>query len=432
MDVIEKAIRSAFEKGDAEDRAFREKVYRSAFAALDRALQANPNVTVETAISRRKGLQAKITEIESEFIPAVPAMESAPETPEVEPSTPEVDPDPTASGASAIDPAGTMVEPPVPDIEPAAPFVESGTPPAGPASSAPPEAGAARPSGTPPRAEPVFGSPSSAPEPISIDRDMDGGTPDLSEIVAVERDSGAERVALPGDGPIEVSADPDAAVVRERRRPFAAMFLIVTLLAAGAIGLWWSVQTGLLKSPAERDTTVPNPPAVTESEDFSPDEEPVQPPMKPGDTDALQNWISVFSPSDPSLVRAPADTSADVLEGDDGQFLRIRSGTSGSAILFDVGQGILEQIAGKHAIFDIVAATEEGQETQISVDCNFGELGDCGRKRYAVGHDRGEFLFEMELPDETPGASGTIAINSDITNQGKAVDIYEIRVSVSE
>ncbi len=71
MDVIEKAIRGAFEKGDADSRTFRERVYRSAFAALDRALQANPGVTVETAISRRKALQAKITEIEQEYIPAL-------------------------------------------------------------------------------------------------------------------------------------------------------------------------------------------------------------------------------------------------------------------------------------------------------------------------------------------------------------------------
>ncbi|MER9472865.1 hypothetical protein NKI60_09900, partial [Mesorhizobium sp. M0520] len=71
MDAIEKAIRNAFEKGNADDRAFRERVYRSAFAALDRALQANPNVTVEVAIKRRKAVQAKITEIESEFLPAV-------------------------------------------------------------------------------------------------------------------------------------------------------------------------------------------------------------------------------------------------------------------------------------------------------------------------------------------------------------------------
>ncbi|MEP1516838.1 MAG: hypothetical protein ABJK32_12285, partial [Nitratireductor sp.] len=45
LNPIEKAIRNALDKGDAGDRAFREKVYRSVHAALERTLQANPGVT---------------------------------------------------------------------------------------------------------------------------------------------------------------------------------------------------------------------------------------------------------------------------------------------------------------------------------------------------------------------------------------------------
>ena len=120
------------------------------------------------------------------------------------------------------------------------------------------------------------------------------------------------------------------------------------------------------------------------------------------------------------------------MKDDSGSFLRITSGPAGSAISFDVGQGILEQIAGKHAVFDIIARAEDGKETQMSVDCNFGELGDCGRKRYAVGNQRNEYLFDVQMPAKRPGAAGSIAINSDFDKQGKSVDIYEIRVSVTE
>ena len=74
LDPVEKAIRSALEKGNAEDRAFRERVYRSAFAALDRATASQPQLTVEMAIKRRQSLQAKITNIESEYLPAAPAL----------------------------------------------------------------------------------------------------------------------------------------------------------------------------------------------------------------------------------------------------------------------------------------------------------------------------------------------------------------------
>lgn len=402
MDAIEKAIRNAFEKGNAEDRAFREKVYRSAFAALDRALQANPSLTVEAAINRRKAMQAKITEIESEFQPAAPAAGAAPE--------------PVTGAASE-----RAADAPEPRVDGA---------PESTASVAPEPVVTAR-TGS----EPTFdvsvelerreGAASSARAPeVSLDwrvepRDAPP-TPDIS---------GARIPTLAGDTAAEVAPDRDERRAR-RRLPFAQMFLAATVLAAIGIGGWWAFQTGLLKTPAERDTTVPNPPATVESEDFIPEAE--APPLLPGQADAERNWITVFSPENATQVAAPADTSAEVMEDDSGSFLRIRSGESGSAIVFDVGQGILEQVAGKRATFDIVARAEEGQETEMSVDCNFGELGDCGRRRYAVGYQQGDYLFELDFPNANPGSGGTIAINSDFSNQGKAVDIYEIRVSVVE
>ena len=138
----------------------------------------------------------------------------------------------------------------------------------------------------------------------------------------------------------------------------------------------------------------------------------------------------MFSPDDPSLVNAPTGAAAEVSEDESGTFMRIRSGTTGGAVVFDVGQGILEQISGKKAVFDIVARAAEGKPTEISISCDFGELGDCGRRRYAVGYERGEYLFDVELPAKSPGAGGSIAIDSDFANEGKAVDIYQIRVSV--
>lgn len=369
MDSIEKAIRNAFEKGDSENREFREKVYRAAFAALDRALKSNPNMTVEVAINRRKTLQATITEIESEFMPAAPAVSLGASQ---NSTAPEVslngNPAQTAPSVSVApqrqDPRAAGVTPVVPDIMPDAPM----------------------------------------PPPVAVK----------------EKRSRSERRAA------------DRATRRaERRSPFAAMFMVVTLLTMAGIGAWWAVQTGLFRTPEEIDTSVHNPPKTLESEDFSPNAAGSGP-ARPGELDAARNWITVFSPSDPSDVSAPRGTTAEISKDDTGSFLRIGSGSSGSAVSFDVGKGVLEQIAGKHAVFDIIARAEDGKETQMAVACNFGELGDCGRKRYIVGYQRGEYLFEMDVPDKDPGAAGSIAINADIDNGGKSVDIYEIRVSVTE
>ena len=207
------------------------------------------------------------------------------------------------------------------------------------------------------------------------------------------------------------------------------MFIAVTLFAAAAMGAWWAFEVGLFKMPSEIDTSVHNPPVVVEGEDFNPDDR--TPALsEPGKADDLRDWITVFTPSDPSAVSAPSGATAEVRNDESGSFLRIRSGATGAAVIFDLGQGILEQIAGKKAVFDIVARAEGGKQTEISVSCDFAELGDCGRKRYAVGYERGEYLFDVELPANKPGAGGSIAINSDFANDGKAVDIYQIRVSV--
>jgi hypothetical protein len=101
-------------------------------------------------------------------------------------------------------------------------------------------------------------------------------------------------------------------------------------------------------------------------------------------------------------------------------------------VRFDIGQGVLERIAGRSAIFAITARAEEDRATQMSVECNLAALGDCGRKRYAVEHEPNDFLFEVALPDRAPGAGGSVAITPDIQNQGRAVDIFSIRVAISE
>ncbi|RWD31062.1 MAG: hypothetical protein EOS48_10395 [Mesorhizobium sp.] len=398
MDAIEKAIRNAFEKGNAEDRVFRERVYRSAFAALDRALQANPGVTVEVAIKRRKAVQAKITEIESEFLPAVPGVGQPTDgdaaAPAVkQPADSEADADAEAEAEAEVETdAGADAEPaPPPDVVVDAPAMP-----------------------------PASDAPRSRVLPVVPDIMPDAVFPGVPEIDMSSPPS-------TGDGDAEVMPDRDDRRVRGPRLPLTAIFLGVTLLAAVGIGLYFAAQTGVFKSAAELDTAPPQTAPTVEDDDFTPPGDTASP---LGSGDVERDWINVFSPSDPTLVSAPSDAKAEVMQDDSGSFLRIRSGATGSAISFDVGQGVLEKLAGKHATFDIIARSEEGKETQISVDCNFGELGDCGRKRYAVGHERNEYLFDVRFPDKRPGAAGTIAINSDFDKQGKSVDIYEIRVSI--
>ena len=323
MDPIEKAIRSAFAKGDPGDRAFREKVYRSAFGALDRAIQASPNMTEAIAARRRETLLAAITAIETEFVPARPAAPAAAPTPE--------------GGAPEV----TVPEAPEPALSPT----------------------------------------------------LDGE----------RRPAARRREETVG----RTARMPPREDRRPRRRWRAAGLLVLLLVVLGAAAWWLAGPGSVLQQPRAGDEA---------------------PPRVPGAADMPESWIDIFTPADPTTVSAPGDSQAEVMEDDSGRFIRIRSGASGSPVLFDIGQGILERAAGERAVFNIVARAPAGAATQISVDCSLGELGDCGRKRYAVGAAREEFLFEIDLPAVRPGSGGTIAVNPDVEGGGKAVDIYAVRI----
>lgn len=399
LDAIETAIRNAFEKGDAENRAFREAVYRKAFAALDRALQANPGLTVETAIKRRRILQQKITEIESEYIPAVqPAMQPA-APPESWGDLPREDA-PRAEGQRADPPA-----------------VEA-------SGGYDPLSGAVE----------MHFEPGPASEMIELDAShdisMDGPNRDRGEagLSGIDMRAEARQTAAAGPAGGSVDADPDPRRPRRRRRPFVILFFAATILAAAGVGLWFADSTGLFLTDAERDTSVPNPQPGAE-EDYVPEDE--EPPVLSSEPDSQRAWIAIFDPDDAEAVNAPTGTTAEAMRDDSGAFLRVRSGASGEAVSFDVGQGVLERIAGRKVTFDIVARAADEAGAEMAVDCNFGELGDCGRKRYALNYDPADYLFELTLPEAQPGAAGAIAINSDVSGAGRAVDIYEIKVSLS-
>jgi len=351
LDAIERAIRNALEKGNADDRVFRERVYRVAYSSLQRAMEDNPRIDAQGAARRRELFKQHVVAIEREYMPALEAEQAVPDMPAPAPLPDEVSP----VGPDRRQAAGTSSL----DVAP----------------------GDGR-------------SPSPARE-------------DAGELSLGERD----RL--------------DARTFRaERRRPYALLFSVFTVLAALAIGLWWYAP--LVFGPGGGG--VANPPATLEEESFTPEDDGEPDTVLPG-TEVL-NWIDVFEPSDPASIRAPGGTSAEVASDAGEAFLRIRSTSEGAAIGFDIGEGTLQRLAGKTAIFSIDARSEEQRETQISIACDFAGLGDCGRRRYLLAAERGEYLFEVAIPSGTPAGAGSIEIVPDIANEGRPVDIFAIRVAV--
>lgn len=400
LDVIEKAIRDAFEKGDPGNRDFRVKVYRSAFTALDRALEGNAGVSPDAAATRREKLRMAITEIESEFVAAKDdnVILDAAEGVAAE--------DPAVETGFAHPPLQSALDVTTPEVTVSEPLVRSEARPAAGNS----DRG---------RTEPPPVDMGHAASPYSVRSPSVVPEPRLDA-----KDNAAANAAY------EIETGPDNQPPPPLRRRSSggrlgrllASVIVLAVLAAIVYGLWWALASNPFEPPAQRARD--HPPATI---DGRPEQAGVGQVQSSG---ASQLTIDVFVPTDLSTVAAAAGATANVKQGDEGKFLQIRSGASGAGVSFQIGAGIMQRIAGKRAVFDIVASSDGGDKTQMAVTCDFGGLGNCDRRRYEVGRDRNDYLLEVELPDGSSGRPGRIAINPDLNNTGKAADIYAIRVSI--
>jgi hypothetical protein len=377
VDGIESAIRNALARGDMGDRSFRERVYRSVFAALERKIAEASGLSADDAQRRREALKQRIVNIEREF--AVRAAERA-----------------------------------APDM--GAPAAAPQNPAAGPAAEAPSLGPADR--GDPAGTAPSIDIGAAAPRAGLEDRDA-------ALAVRPSREAPAGGYSLPGvSGDLPENAVDEAA--EERRRPWGILLIVVSVLAMLVIGGLWAWQAGLFDPD---DGSVPNPPVELEDEEFAPD----APPPLSQDEAAERAWVTAFSAAEPVGFTPLAGASAELMEEDEGvKFLRLRSSTDSAAVAFAVNRDALAAMAGGPVVFDIVARAQEGQETQISVSCDFGTLGDCGRRRYVVGLHRADFLFEVDLPAGTPSGDGSVSIVTDVDGAGKAIDLFEIRLAPAQ
>jgi len=353
LDSMEQAIRNALGKGNAEDPAFRERVYRSAQAALERAVLANQAIPAEAIARRRKQFLDTIARIEADFAPAV------------------------APAAPVARPAPRM---PSIDID------ERRAPPQRPV----------QPAG---RMEPSFGDERGEPAaPAAPERRERQTSQPVTQ----------ERAPLP----------------QRRRKPFPWGMLAGLTIFVVIVGLvyWAAVEFGLVGSSNGRGQS-----PLTAPQNNSGSSEA---PARPGNNDPLADWMPVFSPSDPTSVAVSPGARAEVVTRDGHQVMRISSGRGGAPLRFEIGAGVLERLAGKRALFDIVAVAS-GEATQMSVTCALGGLEDCGRNRYPVGVEQSEYLFEVEVPQGAGRAAGAIEIIADVSDGDKSVDIVEIRVSTA-
>lgn len=386
MSGLETAIRNALERSERSNAEVRARIYQSARQALENGLKKQEIEDPDIIAKQRHRLEAVIHAIETEERAALKARTASP-----------------VVSLADVKAKGDV----------------AGSAPAGAATAARQEPGfqaEARPASTADGGLGALGA---------LRPERDGPMAAAQPVTDGEKAAGAARSG---------SIAPDLGVAdkrprRRRRGRFLSFLMVVaTLAAAVGAGVWWVETNDLLKSPAERDTNVANPPAVVESEDFP---GTAGLPTLGAQEGFSGDWIEVFTSADAADVTPGARATAEPFSDAGGERIRLASATGAKEgeVAIDIPADVLAELSGKSSTLALSVQALPGKTTEFSVECDFAALGACGRHRFTAHDERIDMLFKINFEDgRAPGSSGKLLINSDVSGAGNSLDLFAIRV----
>ncbi|THK34919.1 biotin transporter BioY [Ensifer sp. MPMI2T] len=380
MSGLETAIRNALERSDRTNAEIRARIYQSARQALENGLKKQQIEDPDVIAKQRHRLEAVIHAIETEERAALRAR-------------------PTAAPVVSLGGAGERAAP-----NPAAADLSVS-----------------------PRREPSAGEKGRAGQG---DSDLGALRADREDSLATGRTTATSQSAAAGGKAESAAPDVGAADKRPRKRRRGRLLsfamVVATLAAAAGATVWWIQTNDLLKSPA--DTSVANPPATVESEDFD-------------GAAGLQNlaaqegfsgeWIEVFTPAEVAAIRPGARSTVEPLNDEGGERVRVTSAVAGrdGDLVFEIPADILAQLSGKSSTLALTVQAMPGKTAEFSVECDFSSLGACGRHRFTVHDERLDMLFKISFDrGSTPSGPGRLVLNSDVSGAGNSLDVFAIRV----
>ena len=406
MSGLETAIRSALERSDRANPEIRARIYQSARQALEAGLRKQDITDVGIISAQRQRLEATIRAIEGDerAHPPEPRVPPEVEAPYVPPAAQQQAPQPIQQ---------RQEQEPVMSIR-----GETRDRPAAAQASVPVE---------PSARESDFG-------------DMRAGPADH-----LGADSDQRQAAAP-TATRSMNFKPERAAVRRKPRKFFSRLLVFCILLAFlGVGAWWIKTSGVFMTAAQRDTSVPNPPAHVDSQDFkgnasdddTSDDDDNSGPANPGlatidpQNSFSEEWIEIFKPTDGAKVVSGTQAKAENVSENEGPAVRLTSQTSGpdGNASVEVPVNVLQQLAGKSSTVALTLQSTSDTPTQITVECDFGSLGSCGRHRFDVTRQKTDALFQVRYDRSlAPTAPGHLIINSDVDGKARGINIYAIRV----
>ncbi|MBY5804853.1 regulator [Rhizobium ruizarguesonis] len=391
MSGLETAIRTALENSDRDNPEVRARIYQSARQALEAGLRKQDITDTEVVAHHRHRLESTIHAIEGEERDRLHPRQRPPEVPV--PPVVEM-PAPPVHQAQVDEFDGPMVsgETRAPDVAP------------------------------------------NRGDESSLD-DVHAGSADHLAAAPV----GEERLAR-GQRATNMDFRPERAAGRRKPRKFFSRLLVwCVLLAFIGIGAWWAHTSGLLMTAAERDTSVANPPASTQPEDFTGNDDSAgnaashtdQPVTIDPQNSFSADWIPLFKPEDADKIQSGPRARTEKIAENDGPAVRLisESGTADGNISISVPPSVLQQLAGKSSTIALTLQSTTDEPTQITVECNFQTLGNCARHRFNVTREKSDALLQVKFDRSlAPNSPGTLTINSDLDGKARGINLFAIRI----
>jgi hypothetical protein len=387
---LETAIRNALERSERANPEVRARIYQSARQALEAGLRKQDVTDIETVTAQRQRLEVTIHAIEGEeraraHAPVVVSNDGFSAPPPVVPPVPPAPLSQAARHEAVMDVRGET------------------------------RGGSAAP------ADPIPGSDLSGVQARPDDH-LAGSAPRL------------EPAAVPSAAR-EMNFKPERAAVRRKpRKIFSRLLVLCIIIAFVGTGVWWVRSSGLLLSVAQRDTSVRNPPAHVDAEDYDGNSDDSGGnntgllTIDPQDSFSAE-WVQILGPGDAAKVVTGAQAKSEGVSENEGPVVRITSqssGVEGNAAVA-VPADILAKAAGKTLTVALTLQSTSDAPTQITVECDFKAVAGCGRHRFDVTRQKSDALFQIHL-DKSQASGGNFVINSDVDGKAQGVNLYAVRV----
>ncbi len=445
MADFERLIRGALDNQDASSAEVRKVVYQSSRNALQKIIDNNRSLTVEAVIEQKRQLEVSIDYIEAEYTAPKPDPVVAPVAETIAPVpagvTPSQPVQPVAQVESVIlaeaptpqpapvdipigaEPEQSSTPPPVgelPKVDPSDPLyeiqqiLESTTPSAV----------------TPSAAQPVVHSQTVAPNTTAAPNIE----PSFEQEVAPQVDATLNDPAINvGNEYYEGIGSDNIPLGFQRRRKTQKRFLwtIIVLLILGLLGwigyiAYMGAVDGSLLGQKDSDGPKLNPNSVSRQADS-------------------ENYITVIDSTDLSSLVMAGRGKAEIVNQLNSNMIRINSerdalnrAEPAQPILIKLKPGVLEQISGKEVTIEVFAKSGGGDTAHFAIGCEFGNLTECGRKRFLAGSqpNASVFAFQMDkISDSNQDMFLTLSTDTtsqaSVTGKGDILDIVYIRLSVN-